>query len=85
MSTSTLESKNNNLGYPESFEPTLASELSMKFINEGERKTTSFKVNAKLHRLLKACAALKDRQEGDLLNEAIADLLVKYKYLNLKD
>ena len=59
--------------------------MSTRFINEGERKSTSFKVNVKLHKLLKACAALQDRQEGDLVNEAIADLLKKYEHLSIID
>lgn len=85
MNSSILKTKKKDEMSLESFEPKLAGELSMRFINEGERKTTSFKINATLHRLLKACAALKNRQEGDLINEAIIDLLVKYNYLDLKD
>lgn len=64
--------------------PTVSFELPAGLISKGERKGTSFKVNTLLHRLLKACAALQDRQEGDLVNEAIADLLVKYNYLDIK-
>jgi hypothetical protein len=85
MSTSALNIEKTNGTPNESLEPTLAGELSMRLINEGERKTTSYKINATLHRLLKACAALKNRQESDLINEAIANLLVKYEYLELKD
>lgn len=65
--------------------PKIAFELSKKLIEEGERKGTSFRVNTMLHRLLKACAALQDRAEGDLINEAIADLLVKYNYLDVRE
>lgn len=84
MSNLVFENQNKKEMELNNFEPKFG-ELSVKFINEGERKTTSFKINATLHRLLKACAALKDRQEGDLINEAIADLLVKYDYLDLRE
>jgi hypothetical protein len=63
----------------------VAFEVAEKQLREGERRGTSFRVNTILHRLLKACAALQDRQEGDLVNEAIADLLVKYNYLDIRE
>lgn len=85
MSITNVKSENANRIMLEIPEPKLVLTLSTKFINEGDRKSTSFKINARLHQLLKACAALENRQEGDLVNEAIADLLVKYNYLDITD
>lgn len=76
---------NDEISFLNNSQPKIAFELSKKLIEEGERKGTSFRINTILHRLLKACAALQDRQEGDLINEAIVDLLVKYNYLDIRE
>lgn len=66
-------------------ETKIAFQISVKTMNEGKKKTTSFKLNEKLHKSLKICATLYERQEGDLINEAIADLLIKYNLLKITE
>jgi translation initiation factor 2 alpha subunit (eIF-2alpha) len=85
MNITTTKSEASDYVVLDNSETKITFQISLKTINEGNKKTTSFKLNEKLHKSLKICATLYDRQEGELINEAIADLLVKYNLLKITD